>query len=157
LKNQQLVARRMRTEADENQYKEQEQARQVMQKEQRLKIKQKKEDDHRIQNVIDVQRDEVRQKKLGKALEWDQDKPTLDEDDALPTGQRFYHNYSRHGRDSNIDGGRRGGRDRYGGSRGRGTAFGVNQGSQPKGLPATDNVESWPALPAPDSSKETEK
>lgn len=77
--------------------------------------------------------------------------------DALPTGQRFYHNYSRHGRDSNIDGGRRGGRDRYGGSRGRGTAFGVNQGSQPKGLPPTDNVESWPALPAPDSSKETEK
>lgn len=53
LKNQQLVARRMRTEADENQYKEQEQARQVMQKEQRLKIKQKKEDDHRIQNVIE--------------------------------------------------------------------------------------------------------
>jgi len=27
-----------------------------------------------------LQRDEVRQKKLGKALEWDQDKPTLDED-----------------------------------------------------------------------------
>jgi hypothetical protein len=53
LKNQQLVARRMRTEADENQYKEQEQARQVMQKEQRLKIKQKKEDDHRIQNAIE--------------------------------------------------------------------------------------------------------
>lgn len=53
LKNQQLVARRMRTEADENQYKEQEEARQVAQKEQRLKMKQKKEDDHRIQNTIE--------------------------------------------------------------------------------------------------------
>lgn len=53
LKNQQLVARRMRTEADENQYNEQEEARQVAQKEQRLKMKQKKEDDHRIQNTIE--------------------------------------------------------------------------------------------------------
>jgi hypothetical protein len=31
------------------------------------------------------QRDEVRQRKLGKTLEWDQDKPTLDED-----GQDFF-------------------------------------------------------------------
>jgi len=27
-----------------------------------------------------LQREEARQKKLGKSLEWDQDKPTLDED-----------------------------------------------------------------------------
>jgi hypothetical protein len=53
LKNQELVARRMRTEADENQYKEQEEARQIAQKEQRIKIKQKKEDDHRIQSAIE--------------------------------------------------------------------------------------------------------
>jgi hypothetical protein len=53
LKNQQLVARRMRTEADENQYNEQEEARQIMQKEQRLKMKQKKEDDHRLQSAIE--------------------------------------------------------------------------------------------------------
>lgn len=32
-----------------------------------------------------LQRDEVRQKKLGKALEWDQDKPALDDD-----GFRYY-------------------------------------------------------------------
>ena len=53
LKNQQLVARRMRTEADEDQYNEQEEARQIMQKEQRLKMKQKKEDDHRLQSAIE--------------------------------------------------------------------------------------------------------
>jgi len=53
LKNQELVARRMRTEADENQYKEQEEARQIAQKEQRIKTKQKKEDDHRIQSAIE--------------------------------------------------------------------------------------------------------
>jgi hypothetical protein len=41
LKNEQLVARRMRSEADENQYNEQEEARQVAQKEQRIKMKQK--------------------------------------------------------------------------------------------------------------------
>ncbi len=53
LKNEQLVARRMRSEADENQYHEQEEARQVAQKEQRIKMKQKLEDDNRIQNVIE--------------------------------------------------------------------------------------------------------
>ena len=32
-------------------------------------------------NLMDsLQREEARQKKLGKSLEWDQDKPTLDED-----------------------------------------------------------------------------
>lgn len=53
LKNQELVARRMRTEADENQYNEQEEARQIAQKEQRIKTKQKKDDDHRIQSAIE--------------------------------------------------------------------------------------------------------
>jgi hypothetical protein len=53
LKNEQLVARRMRSEADENQYKEQEEARQLAQQEQRIKMKQKKEDDSRIQSAIE--------------------------------------------------------------------------------------------------------
>ena len=53
LKNEQLVARRMRSEADENQYNEQEEARQVAQKEQRIKMKQKLEDDNRIQSAIE--------------------------------------------------------------------------------------------------------
>lgn len=53
LKNEQLVARRMRSEADENQYKEQEEARQVAQKEQRIKMKQKLEHDNRLQSAIE--------------------------------------------------------------------------------------------------------
>lgn len=53
LKNEQLVARRMRSEADENQYNEQEEARQLAQKEQRIKMKQKLEDDNRLQSVIE--------------------------------------------------------------------------------------------------------
>jgi hypothetical protein len=53
LKNEQLVARRLRTEADEHQYKEHEEARQIAQKEQRTKMKQKREDDNRIQSVIE--------------------------------------------------------------------------------------------------------
>jgi hypothetical protein len=53
LKNEELVARRLRTEADENQYKEQEEARQLAQKEQRIKMKQKLEDDTRIQSAIE--------------------------------------------------------------------------------------------------------
>jgi hypothetical protein len=53
LKNEQLVARRLRTEADENQYKEHEEARQIAQKEQQTKMKQKREDDNRIQSVIE--------------------------------------------------------------------------------------------------------
>ena len=53
LKNEQLVARRMRSEADENQYNEQEQARQVAQKEQRIKMKQKLEDNNRLQSAIE--------------------------------------------------------------------------------------------------------
>jgi len=53
LKNQRLVERRLRTEADENQYKEQEEARQSAQMEQRIKMKQKREDDSRIQKEIE--------------------------------------------------------------------------------------------------------
>lgn len=53
LKNEQLVARRMRSEADENQYNEQEEARQLAQKEQRIKMKQKLEDDNRLQSAIE--------------------------------------------------------------------------------------------------------
>lgn len=53
LKNEQLVARRLRSEADENQYNEQEEARQLAQKEQRVKMKQKMEDDNRIQSAIE--------------------------------------------------------------------------------------------------------
>jgi hypothetical protein len=53
LKNEQLVARRMRSEADENQYNEQEEARQVAQKEQRIKMKQKLEHDNRLQSAIE--------------------------------------------------------------------------------------------------------
>jgi hypothetical protein len=53
LKNEQLVARRMRSEADESQYKEQEEARKLAQEEQRVKTKQKREDDTRIQSVIE--------------------------------------------------------------------------------------------------------
>ena len=49
LKNEQLVARRLRSEADENQYKEQEEARQ----EQRIKMKKKLEDDNRMQIAIE--------------------------------------------------------------------------------------------------------
>jgi len=56
LKNEELVARRMRTEADETQYREQEEARRLAQEEQRAKMKQKKEDDSRIQNVIEYGR-----------------------------------------------------------------------------------------------------
>jgi len=55
LKNEELVARRMRTEADETQYREQEEARRLAQEEQRAKMKQKKEDDSRIQNVIEYE------------------------------------------------------------------------------------------------------
>jgi hypothetical protein len=90
LMNEQLVARRLRTEADENLYKENEEARQIARKEQHIKMKQKKEDNSRIQSAIEYdlqivadyssQRDEARQKKLGRVLEWDQDKPTLEED-----------------------------------------------------------------------------
>lgn len=53
LMNEQLVARRLRTEADENLYKENEEARQVAQKEQHIKLKRKKEDNTRIQSVIE--------------------------------------------------------------------------------------------------------
>lgn len=53
LKNEELVARRMRSEADESQYKEQEEARKLAQEEQRVKMKQKREDDTRIQSVIE--------------------------------------------------------------------------------------------------------
>lgn len=53
LKNEQLLARRMRSEADENQYREQEQARQQAQEEQRMRMKQRKEDDTRIQSAIE--------------------------------------------------------------------------------------------------------
>ena len=53
LKNEQLLARRLRTEADENQYREQEEARQLAQKEQRIKLQQKREDDNRIQATIE--------------------------------------------------------------------------------------------------------
>ena len=53
LKNEQLVARRMRSEADENHFNEQEEARQLAQKEQRIKTKQKLEDDNRIQSAIE--------------------------------------------------------------------------------------------------------
>ena len=53
LKNEKLVARRARTEADENLYKEHEEAREIAQKEQRIKMKQKKEDNNRIQSVIE--------------------------------------------------------------------------------------------------------
>ena len=92
-KNQQLVQRRLRSEADENQYKEQEEARQLAQHEQLTKMQQKREEDNRIQNAIEyrtlyviltsLQREEARQKKLGKALEWDQDKPPVDEDGSF--------------------------------------------------------------------------
>jgi hypothetical protein len=53
LKNEQLVARRLRSEADENQYKEQEEARQLAHKEHLIKMKQKREDDNRIQTAIE--------------------------------------------------------------------------------------------------------
>ena len=53
LKNQRLTERRLRSEADENQYKEQEEARQLARVEQRIKMKQKKEDDSRIQMEIE--------------------------------------------------------------------------------------------------------
>lgn len=53
LKNEQLVARRLRSEADENQYKEQEEARQLAQREHLIKMKQKREDDNRIQATIE--------------------------------------------------------------------------------------------------------
>ena len=53
LKNEQLLARRLRTEADENQYREQEEARQIAREQQRIKMRQKKEDDSRIQNAIE--------------------------------------------------------------------------------------------------------
>lgn len=53
LKNEQLLARRLRTEADESQYREQEEARQFAREQQRIKMRQKKEDDSRIQNAIE--------------------------------------------------------------------------------------------------------
>jgi hypothetical protein len=53
LKNQQLLQRRLRSEADENQYREQEEARQIAQVERLIKIKQKQEDDSRIQREIE--------------------------------------------------------------------------------------------------------
>lgn len=53
IKNQELMDKRLRTEADENQYKEQEQARRLAQEESRQKLKQKREDDTRIQAAIE--------------------------------------------------------------------------------------------------------
>jgi hypothetical protein len=53
LKNEELVARRLRSEADENQFKEQEEARVIAQQEHRIKMKQKKQDDDRIQSAIE--------------------------------------------------------------------------------------------------------
>ena len=53
LKNEQLLARRMRSEADESQYREQEEARQQAREEQRMRMKQTKEDDTRIQSAIE--------------------------------------------------------------------------------------------------------
>jgi len=87
--------KRLRTEADENQYKEQEQARRLAQEESRQKLKQKREDDTRIQAAIEyhvyvnwlmrsLQREDARQRKLQKALEWDQDKPSFDDDGDPP-------------------------------------------------------------------------
>jgi len=53
LKNQRLVERRARSEADESQYREQEEARQIARKEQKIKMKQKQEDDNRMQREIE--------------------------------------------------------------------------------------------------------
>lgn len=53
LKNEELVARRMRSDADETQYREQEEARRLAQEEQHAKMKQKQEDDSRIQSAIE--------------------------------------------------------------------------------------------------------
>jgi hypothetical protein len=53
LKNEELVARRMRSEADETNYMEQEEARRLAREEQRVKLKQKREDDSRIQSAIE--------------------------------------------------------------------------------------------------------
>ena len=106
------------------------------------------------------QRDEVRQKKLGKTLEWDQDKPTLDEDgqdffdlvncvDALPAEQRYYNNDTRRGR-GNYEGRGRG-RGRYGGTRGRGgSSYGESADQQTP--PSTDDQNLWPTLPPATSS-----
>src|SRR5947207_11068857 len=90
LKNQELMARRMRKDEDERMHKEQEQARIVAEKEQRIKIRQKREDDKRIQSEIELvrergaadtseQREKIRLRKLEKGLEWDQDKITADD------------------------------------------------------------------------------
>jgi hypothetical protein len=107
------------------------------------------------------QRDEARQKKLGKGLEWDQDKPTLDVDgkafcnirvnyvDALPADQRYYNNYTRRGR--GFEGGSRGPRGRYGGTRGRGGAN-YSEGPDQQTAPATNDQDPWPALPSATSS-----
>jgi hypothetical protein len=53
LKNQELMKKRLRTEADENQYKEQELTRLLAQEESRQKLKQKREDNSRIQAAIE--------------------------------------------------------------------------------------------------------
>jgi hypothetical protein len=53
LKNEELTARRLRSEADENQFREQDVASQVAQKEQRMRMKQKLEDNNRIQNALE--------------------------------------------------------------------------------------------------------
>jgi hypothetical protein len=109
-----------------------------------------------------TQRDEARQRKLGKALEWDQDKPTLESDgnyhalrvnftDALPNDDRYYNNYNRRGQGGNFEDGRRGrGRGRYGR---RGDFQPANRQTQPP-PPPTDETDSWPALPAVIPAKE---
>ena len=53
LKNEQIVAKKLRSQADENQYKEQQEARELAHQEHRMKMKQKREDDNRIQSVLE--------------------------------------------------------------------------------------------------------
>jgi hypothetical protein len=53
LKNEELVAKQMRKDADENLYREQEEAVRIAQKEQDRRMKQKKEVDTRIQSAIE--------------------------------------------------------------------------------------------------------
>ena len=101
------------------------------------------------------QRDQVRQKKLGKALEWDQDKPALDEDgnllfgftlispDALPAGQRYYANYNRRGRGNNLEGR---GKGRY--TRGRHHGSFASKQIQQVPPPSADDQTHWPTLPS---------
>ena len=104
-----------------------------------------------------LERDEVRQKKLGRTLEWDQDKPTLDADgscsprielitDALPRNQRYYVNYSRRGRGNNFEGRGRVGRFRPGTPRGhdRGSYADRQNQQHPSSI---DDQAYWPALP----------